>query len=71
MATTAMNQKVNDARRNVEKAVDAVAREDWELAEMALLEAQDRIGRMLREIELKRSSSRIFEPPSPIRNAPD
>jgi len=38
---------------------------------MALLEAQDRIGRMLREIELKRSSSRIFEPPSPIRNAPD
>ena len=70
MATTAMNQKVNDARRNVEKAVDAVAREDWELAEMALLEAQDRIGRLLREIELKRSSSRISNHQARSRTRP-
>ncbi len=71
MPTAAMNHEVIQTRRNVEKAVDAVALEDWGSAEMALLEAQDRIGRLLREIELKRNSSRIVEPPSPVKNASD
>ena len=61
MPTAAMNHEVIQTRRNVEKAVDAVALEDWGSAEMALLEAQDRIGRLLREIELKRNPSRIVE----------
>ena len=71
MPTAAMNHEVNQTRRNVEKAVDAVAVEDWGSAEMALREAQDRIGRLLRQIELKRNSSYIVEPPSPVKNASD
>jgi hypothetical protein len=33
----------------------------------ALVEVQDRVGRLLREIGLKRSSPEIDRPPSPIK----
>ena len=68
MANTAINQEMHAARRSVEIATDAVLREDWAKAEQALVDARDRIGRLLREVARKLKSPQFSEPPSsPIK----
>jgi hypothetical protein len=53
MASPAMNQEVNDLVRSSEGARNAIQREDWGIAQRMLTEAQDRIGRVLREVDEK------------------
>jgi hypothetical protein len=68
MANTAINQEMHDARRSVQIATDAVLFEDWAKAEQALVDAQGRIGRLLREIAQKLKPPQFSEPPSsPIK----
>ena len=55
MDATAISIEANDVARSVEEARAALQRQDWEEAERALAEAQDRIGRILREISLQRA----------------
>jgi hypothetical protein len=50
MASTAMNQEVHEIVQNAQGARAAIQSEDWGLAERLLTEAQDRIGRLLREV---------------------
>ena len=57
MDATAITIEANDVARSVEEARAAVQRQDWEEAERALAEAQDRIGRILREISLQKGSA--------------
>jgi hypothetical protein len=47
---TSFNEEVNELARGVDQARAAVQRNEWELAQRALTEAQDRIGRLLKEI---------------------
>ena len=54
MDATATIIEANDVARSVEEARAALQRQDWEEAERALAEAQDRIGRILREISLQK-----------------
>ena len=54
MDATAIIIEANDVARSVEEARAALQRQDWEEAERALAEAQDRIGRILREISLQK-----------------
>lgn len=56
MDATAISIEANDVARSVEEARAALQRQDWEEAERALAEAQDRIGRILREISLQRAA---------------
>jgi len=51
-------QEIRDANRILQLAGDAAAHGDWTRTEQALIEAQDRIGRLLREIALRRSAPR-------------
>jgi len=67
MANTALDHEMQDVVRCVERAMETIQREEWPTAEQALVEAQDRIGRLLREIELKRNSEALATPPSPIK----
>ena len=53
MASTAMNQEVHDLVRSTEGARTAIQREDWGVAQRLLTEMQDRIGRLLREVDDK------------------
>jgi hypothetical protein len=64
MANTAINREMHDARRSVQIAIDAVLLEDWEKAEQALVDAQGRIGRLLRDIARKLKPPQFSEPPS-------
>jgi hypothetical protein len=50
MDTSPLNEEVNELARGVDQARAAVQRNEWELAQRALTEAQDRIGRLLKEI---------------------
>ena len=57
MDATAIGIEANDVARSVEEARSALQRQDWDDAERALAEAQDRIGRILREISLQKGSA--------------
>lgn len=50
-----LDQELEDVAKHVAQARASVAGEDWLRAAQALLEVQDRVGRVLREIELSRS----------------
>ena len=50
MDTRPLNEEVNELARGIDQARAAVQRNEWELALRALTEAQDRIGRLLKEI---------------------
>jgi hypothetical protein len=52
----ALDKELEDVARHVAQARASVAGEDWLRAAQALLEVQDRVGRVLREIELSRNS---------------
>jgi uncharacterized protein (UPF0218 family) len=52
----ALDKELEDVARHVVQAQASVAGEDWLRAAQALLEVQDRVGRVLREIELSRSA---------------
>jgi hypothetical protein len=54
MDATAIIIEANDVARSVEEARAALQRQDWEEAERALAETQDRIGRILREISFQK-----------------
>ena len=50
MDTSPLNEEVNELARGIDQARAAVQRNEWEMALRALTEAQDRIGRLLKEI---------------------
>lgn len=50
MDNIALNEEVNELARSVDQAKAAVQRTQWEPALRALTEAQDRIGRLLKEV---------------------
>jgi hypothetical protein len=66
--STAIKLDMQKVLQDVEQATAAAQREDWTRAEQALMEAQDRIGRVLREIGLARASPQLNEQPSPMRD---
>jgi hypothetical protein len=49
-----LDQELKDVSQHVEQARASLAGNDWLRAAQALLEAQDRVGRVLRQIELQR-----------------
>jgi len=51
----ALDQELADVAKHVQQARASAAVSDWLRAAQALLEVQDRVGRVLREIELQRS----------------
>lgn len=55
-----MSDELTAAGRSLSAAIDAVVHKDWGKLEQALVEVQERIGRLLRELELQRGS-----PPKP------
>jgi hypothetical protein len=65
--STEINIDMRSVVKSVDQASEAVQREDWQRAEQALVEVQDRVGRLLREIELQRSSPQLERPPSPVK----
>jgi flagellin-specific chaperone FliS len=69
--STAIKLEMQKALQHVEQAAAAAQREDWPRTEQLLMEAQDRIGRLLREIELERASPKLNEPPSPAKDGPN
>jgi hypothetical protein len=60
-----MNQDIHDVVRSAESARTAILSEDWGLAQRMLTEAQDRIGRLLREVGDK--SREVMMAPKPDR----
>jgi hypothetical protein len=60
MDDAAMSDELTATGRSLSAASDAVAQKDWGKLEQALVEVQERIGRLLRELELQRGS-----PPKP------
>ena len=58
MVGKALNQELDDVARHVEQARASVTAEDWLRAAQALLAVQDRVGRVLREIDLQRTTPR-------------
>ena len=50
MATEGLNQEAEEVVRSAHEARSAILQEDWAVAERSLTEAQDRIGRLLREV---------------------
>jgi hypothetical protein len=71
MKSDAISQDMHEVVRKAEQGRTAVLRNEWGTAEHALMEAQDRIARVLRELALKRNSPRLAEPPSPVKGVPD
>ena len=61
--TAAMNQDAHEVVRNTEHARAAIQHEDWSSAERFLTEAQDRIGRLLREVGEKQRE--VLQVPAP------
>jgi len=53
----ALDQELEDVAQHVEQARISAASRDWLRAAQALLEVQDKVGRVLREIELERTES--------------
>jgi hypothetical protein len=50
-----LDREFSDVIKNVEQARTSVAGADWLRAAQALLAVQDRVGRALRKIELRRA----------------
>jgi hypothetical protein len=50
MDNGALNEELNELARGVDQARAAVQRAEWEIAIRGLTEAQDRIGRLLKEV---------------------
>jgi hypothetical protein len=50
MENSALYQEVDELARSVDQARAAAQRAEWQLAVRALTEAQDRIGRLLKEM---------------------
>ena len=60
MVDGAISDELAAANRSLSAAIDALMQKDWGKLEQALIEVQERTGRLLRELELQRSS-----PPMP------
>jgi hypothetical protein len=60
MDDAAFSDELEAAGRSLSAAVDAAAQKEWGKLEQALVEVQERVGRLLRELELQRSA-----PPRP------
>jgi hypothetical protein len=65
--SAALNLEMREVEKAFRSADAAVTREEWTVAERALAEVQDRVGRLLREVALKQTSVPSVEPPSPIK----
>ena len=50
-----LDRELSDVLKNVQQARSSVAGGDWLRAAQALLAVQDRVGRALRKIELRRA----------------
>ena len=61
---------VHEIVRKAEQGRAAMQRNQWDTAELAFMEAQDRIARVLRELALRRKSPRLVGP-GPARGVPD
>jgi hypothetical protein len=64
MEDAAMSEELTAAGRSLSAAIDAVLQKDWGKLEQALVEVQERVGRLLRELELQRGAPPI-PPASP------
>ena len=62
---------VHEIVRKAEQGRAAMQRNQWDTAELAFMEAQDRIARVLRELALRRKSPRLLGLPGPVRGVPD
>jgi hypothetical protein len=60
MDDAAMSAELSAAGRSLSAAIDAVVQKEWGKLEQALVEVQERVGRLLRELELQRAT-----PPKP------
>jgi hypothetical protein len=56
MVDHAMSDELAAASRSLSAAIDALTQKEWGKLEQALVELQERTGRLLRELELQRSS---------------
>jgi hypothetical protein len=56
MVDSAISDELAAASRSLSAAIDAFMQNEWAKVEHALVEVQERTGRLLRELELKRSS---------------
>ena len=63
MSTAALNDESDEVVKCAEGARSAIQREDWAVAERMLTEAQDRIGRLLREVGDKHSEATMVPKP--------
>lgn len=63
MVDSAMSDELAAASRSLSAAIDALRQKEWGQLEQALVEVQERTGRLLRELELLRSS--LTRPPMP------
>jgi uncharacterized Zn finger protein len=61
MVDGAMSDELAAASRSLSAAIDALMHKEWGKLEQALVEVQERTGRLLRELELQRSS--LTRPP--------
>ena len=62
MVDNAMSDELAAASRSLSAAVDALTQKEWGKLEQALVELQERTGRLLRELELQRSA--LTKPPT-------
>jgi hypothetical protein len=65
MLDKAMSDELAAASESMSAALDAFKQSDWAQLEHALVEVQERTGRLLRELELKRSAPTPTAPPTP------
>jgi len=56
MVDSAISDELAAANRSLSAAIDALMQKEWGKLEQALIEVQERTGRLLRELELQRSS---------------
>ncbi len=63
MLDKAISDELAAASESMSAALDAFKQSDWAQLEHALVEVQERTGRLLRELELKRTSPTLPPPP--------
>ena len=63
MSNAALTQEAIDIVRSAEDARSAIERDEWAVAERTLTEAQDRIGRLLREVGDKQREAMLVPQP--------
>ena len=63
MVDSAISDELAATNRSLSAAIDALMQKEWGKLEQALVEVQERTGRLLRELELLRSS--LTRPPMP------